>query len=171
MIYSIIPAGGAGTRLWPLSRRNHPKFLTDLTGAGRTLIQQTVDRLTKVSRSTMIVTGVAHANAVRAQLTEIPRENVIAEPFAPSSLVPQAVPERCPRFSPKIQDTRRTSSLRHSGHAEGAGTPWKRAAATSRESASRSRVTGVSPSRQRASSRFRASVWSTSSCHLITRTG
>ena len=45
MIYSIIPAGGAGTRLWPLSRRNHPKFLTDLTGAGRTLIQQTVDRL------------------------------------------------------------------------------------------------------------------------------
>lgn len=86
MIYSIIPAGGAGTRLWPLSRRNHPKFLTDLTGAGRTLIQQTVDRLAKVSRSTMIVTGVAHANAVKAQLTEIPRENVIAEPSPRDSM-------------------------------------------------------------------------------------
>lgn len=86
MIYSIIPAGGAGTRLWPLSRRNHPKFLSDLTGAGRTLIQQTVDRLSKVSSSTMVVTGVAHADAVKAQLTEISNENVLAEPSPRDSM-------------------------------------------------------------------------------------
>ncbi|WP_369015048.1 sugar phosphate nucleotidyltransferase, partial [Bacillus cereus] len=29
---AIIPAGGAGTRLWPLSKRNRPKFLLDLAG-------------------------------------------------------------------------------------------------------------------------------------------
>lgn len=38
-IHAIIPAGGAGTRLWPLSRRERPKFLLDLTGAGRSLLQ------------------------------------------------------------------------------------------------------------------------------------
>ncbi|MDP9805796.1 mannose-1-phosphate guanylyltransferase [Trueperella bonasi] len=86
MIYSIVPAGGAGTRLWPLSRKNHPKFLTDLTGAGRTLIQKTVDRLSQVSRDTVIVTGMAHSEAVKEQLKQIPAENVIAEPSPRDSM-------------------------------------------------------------------------------------
>ena len=43
-LHVIIPAGGAGTRLWPLSRRRRPKFLLDLAGTGRTLLQGTVDR-------------------------------------------------------------------------------------------------------------------------------
>ena len=42
---AIVPAGGAGTRLWPLSRAGSPKFRHDLTGTGRTLLQATVDRL------------------------------------------------------------------------------------------------------------------------------
>ena len=45
-LWAVVPAGGAGTRLWPLSRAARPKFLLDLTGSGRTLIQATVDRLT-----------------------------------------------------------------------------------------------------------------------------
>ncbi len=44
-LWAVVPAGGAGTRLWPLSRAGHPKFLLDLTGTGRTLVQGTVDRL------------------------------------------------------------------------------------------------------------------------------
>ena len=32
--HAVVPAGGAGTRLWPLSRAGHPKFLLDLTGVG-----------------------------------------------------------------------------------------------------------------------------------------
>jgi mannose-1-phosphate guanylyltransferase len=44
-VWAVIPAGGAGTRLWPLSRATAPKFLHDLTGSGRSLIQQTVDGL------------------------------------------------------------------------------------------------------------------------------
>ncbi|MDN5559785.1 MAG: mannose-1-phosphate guanylyltransferase, partial [Ruaniaceae bacterium] len=50
-MHAIIPAGGAGTRLWPLSRRANPKFLLDLTGAGESLLQATVRRLAPVSTS------------------------------------------------------------------------------------------------------------------------
>ena len=42
--WAVVPAGGAGTRLWPLSRSASPKFLHDLTGAGRSLLQETVAR-------------------------------------------------------------------------------------------------------------------------------
>ena len=43
--YSIIPAGGIGSRLWPLSRADAPKFLHDLTGSGSSLLRGTWDRL------------------------------------------------------------------------------------------------------------------------------
>ncbi|MDN5661933.1 MAG: mannose-1-phosphate guanylyltransferase, partial [Brevibacterium aurantiacum] len=39
--HAIIPAGGSGTRLWPLSRKASPKFLHDVLGTGRSLIQST----------------------------------------------------------------------------------------------------------------------------------
>ncbi|MCI1642728.1 MAG: NTP transferase domain-containing protein, partial [Actinomyces sp.] len=66
-LHVIIPAGGAGTRLWPLSRRARPKFLLDLTGSGRTLLQATIDRLSPRAASMTIVTGAAHRDAVAAQ--------------------------------------------------------------------------------------------------------
>lgn len=79
--HAVIPAGGAGTRLWPLSRRKNPKFLLDLTGTGRTMIQATVDRLAPLAGAdnVMIVTGVAHGDAVSAQLPEIAAENIVCE--------------------------------------------------------------------------------------------
>ena len=43
--YSVIPAGGIGSRLWPLSRADAPKFLHDLTGSGTTLLRATWNRL------------------------------------------------------------------------------------------------------------------------------
>lgn len=69
-LHVIIPAGGAGTRLWPLSRRRRPKFLLDLAGTGRTLLQGTVDRLEELASSVTIVTGQAHRDGVLAQLPE-----------------------------------------------------------------------------------------------------
>jgi mannose-1-phosphate guanylyltransferase len=45
----VIPAGGAGTRLWPLSRAGNPKFLHALGTGGRSLIQATVDRLSPLA--------------------------------------------------------------------------------------------------------------------------
>ncbi|MBO3724781.1 mannose-1-phosphate guanylyltransferase [Actinomyces bowdenii] len=85
-VHVIIPAGGAGTRLWPLSRRERPKFLLDLTGAGRTLIQATVERLAPLAASTTIVTGQAHLSAVAEQLGQVPRENLLAEPAPRDSM-------------------------------------------------------------------------------------
>ena len=85
-VHAIIPAGGAGTRLWPLSRRQRPKFLLDLTGAGRSLIQGTVARLAPVAASVTVVTGVAHVDAVADQLPDVPRDNLLAEPSPRDSM-------------------------------------------------------------------------------------
>ena len=85
-IHAIIPAGGAGTRLWPLSRRRRPKFLLDLTGVGRSLLQDTVERLAPVTATTTVVTGVAHIAAVADQLPSVPRDNLLAEPSPRDSM-------------------------------------------------------------------------------------
>ena len=71
--HAIIPAGGAGTRLWPLSRSTRPKFLLDLTGSGRSLLQQTWDRLRTLVPADHIhvVTGPQHAPLVQEQLPEL----------------------------------------------------------------------------------------------------
>lgn len=80
--HAIIPAGGVGSRLWPLSRADHPKFLHDLAGNGDTLLRNTWNRLVGMSGADniVVVTGVAHAPAVRAQLPELSRARLVTEP-------------------------------------------------------------------------------------------
>ncbi|VAX15552.1 Mannose-1-phosphate guanylyltransferase [hydrothermal vent metagenome] len=82
MLYTVIMAGGKGTRFWPLSRENMPKQLLKIVGE-RTMIQATVDRVKPVAppESIIIITGAAHENEIRKQLSEIPAENIIAEPI------------------------------------------------------------------------------------------
>lgn len=84
-MYAIVPAGGAGSRLWPLSRRSHPKFLLDLEGGGRSMIRTTVDRLGPVSDGVTVVTGQVHAPAVAADLAGAGVE-IIAEPSPRDSM-------------------------------------------------------------------------------------
>ncbi|WP_392544731.1 mannose-1-phosphate guanylyltransferase [Oryzobacter telluris] len=85
--WAVVPAGGAGTRLWPLSRAARPKFLLDLTGSGRTLLQATVDRLEPLTgERVVVVTGAAHASAVREQLPGLAAERVLAEPSPRDSM-------------------------------------------------------------------------------------
>lgn len=80
--YAVVPAGGSGTRLWPLSRAGRPKFLHRLTGTDRSLLQATIDRLgdLAVPERTYVVTGAVHAAAVSAQLS-LPAGNILAEPL------------------------------------------------------------------------------------------
>lgn len=66
-LHLIIPAGGPGSRLWPLSRAGQPKFLLDLLGQGSSLLQATVDRLRPLAASLTVVTGADHAAAVASQ--------------------------------------------------------------------------------------------------------
>ncbi|WP_159806333.1 mannose-1-phosphate guanylyltransferase [Cellulomonas citrea] len=90
--YAVVPAGGAGTRLWPLSRAGRPKFLLDLLGTGRTLLQGTVDRLAPLAgpQHVLVVTGARHVAAVREQLPEIAGsdglDRVLAEPTPRDSM-------------------------------------------------------------------------------------
>lgn len=85
--WAVVPAGGAGTRLWPLSRASAPKFLRDLRGSGRTLIQETHDRLAPlVGDRLLVVTGAAHAAAVARQLDAVPTGSILAEPSARDSM-------------------------------------------------------------------------------------
>lgn len=85
--WAVIPAGGAGTRLWPLSRSTAPKFLRDLTGSGRSLLQETYDRLGPiVDDRFLIVTGAAHEEAVHEQLPQLGRDGLLTEPAPRDSM-------------------------------------------------------------------------------------
>ena len=86
--YVVIPAGGAGTRLWPLSRENHPKFLLDLTLKGRSLIQATWDRLIPLTspQRTTIVAGPSHIKSIREQLPDLIPDNLFCEPGPKDSM-------------------------------------------------------------------------------------
>ena len=86
-LWAVIPAGGAGTRLWPLSRSSSPKFLHDMTGAGRSLLQATWDRLVPVCGDhILVVTGAVHQQAVQTQLPGLAPANLLAEPSPRDSM-------------------------------------------------------------------------------------
>lgn len=79
--WAVIPAGGSGTRLWPLSRSARPKFLLPLLGR-ESLLQQTFRRLTRLTDPSriLVVCGPAHAAAIARQLPDLPADNIIIEP-------------------------------------------------------------------------------------------
>ncbi|HET9659912.1 MAG TPA: sugar phosphate nucleotidyltransferase [Thermomicrobiales bacterium] len=79
--YTVIPAGGAGTRLWPLSRADRPKFLLPLLD-GMSLLQLTAARVASFSPPDRIytVSGKAHVAAIARQLPDLPESNLIVEP-------------------------------------------------------------------------------------------
>ncbi|MFI4878035.1 MAG: mannose-1-phosphate guanylyltransferase/mannose-6-phosphate isomerase [Steroidobacterales bacterium] len=83
MLIPVILSGGAGTRLWPLSRELYPKQLLPLTGL-RTLLQQTALRLDGLSASApVVVCNEAHRFLVAEQLRQLrvePRATIL-EPF------------------------------------------------------------------------------------------
>jgi mannose-1-phosphate guanylyltransferase/mannose-6-phosphate isomerase len=70
-ITPVLMSGGAGTRLWPLSRQAKPKQFHALGGT-RTLIQETALRFaTDAYGPPMVICNAAHADLVRAQLAEV----------------------------------------------------------------------------------------------------
>jgi mannose-1-phosphate guanylyltransferase len=79
--YGLILAGGRGTRFWPRSRRGNAKQVLSLFG-GRSLIQQTVDRLRPLipPQRIWILTNRYLRAEIARQLPEIPRRQILAEP-------------------------------------------------------------------------------------------
>ena len=80
--YCIIMAGGQGRRLWPYSRKNCPKQFIDFFGVGRSLLQLTYDRISRIVpvENIYISTFKDYRELVAKQLPELPAENILAEP-------------------------------------------------------------------------------------------
>ena len=84
---AIILAGGSGTRLWPLSRKNYPKQFLKLNG-DKSLLQQTAERLLQAVRpeDIIVVTNNDYKFHVQSDLNSlplpIPVSNIILEPVS-----------------------------------------------------------------------------------------
>jgi mannose-1-phosphate guanylyltransferase len=81
MEYGVIMAGGAGTRLWPMSRANRPKQLLKIL-RGQSLLQLSYERLRGVlpAERIFVCTGAVHRDLVLENLPELPKENLLGEP-------------------------------------------------------------------------------------------
>ena len=85
---AVIMAGGKGQRFWPLSTELRPKQFLDLEQSGRTLLQNTYDRLLPIAKSShnvFVATGQGYVDLVREQLPDLPQTNLIIEPVSKDS--------------------------------------------------------------------------------------
>lgn len=80
--YVAIMAGGIGSRFWPMSRTEFPKQFLDILGTGKTLIQHTYERYSKVvpPENIYIVTAQEYVSIVKEQIPSIADDNILAEP-------------------------------------------------------------------------------------------
>ncbi len=80
--YAIIMAGGIGSRFWPWSRTDRPKQFLDVLGTGKTLIQQTFDRIGQIcpKENILVITNARYASTIAEQLPEMPVKNILSEP-------------------------------------------------------------------------------------------
>jgi len=81
-LYAVIMAGGVGSRFWPRSKEKTPKQLLKIFGEN-TMIQATVNRLEGIikTENIFIITNRIQKPEIIKQLSKIPKENIIEEPF------------------------------------------------------------------------------------------
>ena len=78
----MIPAGGAGTRLWPRSRRRRPKHTLSLSGSGKPLLQETQERIQPLAQEVYVLTEAAQIPVIREILPALDEDRLIVEPSA-----------------------------------------------------------------------------------------
>lgn len=83
-VYSILLAGGTGTRLWPVSRELYPKQLVSFIGKD-SLVQSTVKRLSPAldRENIRVVCGSEHFHEIARHIKEIgvaPEGKILCEP-------------------------------------------------------------------------------------------
>lgn len=80
--YVAIMAGGIGSRFWPMSRTQYPKQFIDILNTGKTLIQQTFERYSKLvpEENIYVVTAEEYVPIVKEQLPGIRAGNILGEP-------------------------------------------------------------------------------------------
>jgi len=79
---AVIPAGGAGTRLWPRSRSSTPKHVLPLGAHGQPLLRATYDRATSLADEVFVLTEIRQRPIIQAVLPEIDTAHLILEPQA-----------------------------------------------------------------------------------------
>ncbi|TWU28955.1 mannose-1-phosphate guanylyltransferase [Novipirellula artificiosorum] len=101
--YAVVMAGGAGTRLWPLSSKDKPKHFLKLFG-GRSLIELTVDKLRDhlPNDRILILTSTKYKAIAQETLPQIPAQNFVYEPCLRDTasaigLAATVLKTRCPR--------------------------------------------------------------------------
>jgi mannose-1-phosphate guanylyltransferase len=80
-VWSVVLAGGIGSRFWPLSTPRRPKQLLPLVDQ-RPLLVGTLDRLAPLTPAdhTLVLTNASLVSATSALLPRLPNDNIIAEP-------------------------------------------------------------------------------------------
>jgi len=78
----VIPAGGAGTRLWPRSRRATPKHVLALSGSGKPLLRETYERIRPLADEVFVLTEERQVAMVRKVVPELREDALIVEPAA-----------------------------------------------------------------------------------------
>lgn len=76
-------SGGVGNRFWPYSNEKTPKQFLDFFGTGRTLLQTTLDRFSKIIplENIFVVTNDMYADLTREQLPELQEDQILLEPI------------------------------------------------------------------------------------------
>lgn len=76
-------AGGIGSRFWPMSTQKYPKQFQDILGTGRTMIQQTFDRISQIvpAENIYVITNKEYISLTEQQLPELSLENIVGEPM------------------------------------------------------------------------------------------
>ncbi len=79
----LILAGGQGTRLWPLSRKQKPKQFQKLI-SGKTMLQETVNRLNSKFplKDIFISTNEQYVKEIKKEFPKLSRKNIISEPVS-----------------------------------------------------------------------------------------
>lgn len=78
----MIPAGGAGTRLWPRSRSSTPKHVLPFGDRGQPLLRATYDRAAALTDEVFVLTEVRQREIIAAVLPEVAASHLILEPSA-----------------------------------------------------------------------------------------
>ncbi len=81
--YCVIMAGGVGSRFWPLSTPNTPKQFLDILGTGKSLLQQTFERLAPLFplEHFIVVTSQSYKQLVLEQIPQLDPSQVLEEPL------------------------------------------------------------------------------------------
>ena len=80
--YCVIMAGGVGSRFWPFSTNKKPKQFLDFFGTGRSFLQMTFDRFSKIVpvENIYIASNSDYKDLILEQLPEISENQVLLEP-------------------------------------------------------------------------------------------